>query len=102
MTAQFQTSGGVWYDLRAERERICEALLSRTPLGLEGVFQARLRLIDNALDRLMSGSYGECVTCGRWIEDPRLREDPTFSLCVACEHEELWPLHMRAHITTEH
>ena len=112
---QTQGPGGVWYLLRAEREEICQALVSGDQrfrgtsnlkksravdnLAVERELQARLQLIDSALDRLMSGSYGECVKCGRWIEDSKLNQDPAFAYCVACEHGELWPLYMRAHVT---
>jgi DnaK suppressor protein len=92
--------GGVWYRLRAEREDICEALL-REPqtVHMESaqaadstidwhreLLQARLRKIDDALDRLMAGSYGSCSKCGRWIEDTKLDFDPAVAYCIEC-----WP-----------
>ena len=52
--------GAVWNRLHGEREDICEALLKRSELTFEtnqDLLQARLRKIDDALDRLMSGSY---------------------------------------------
>lgn len=91
-----QTDGGVWYQLHSEREDICQALLRepwpsdqcRTVLG-ETVnvdqLQKRLRLIDDALDRLMAGSYGNCVACGRRIEDDRLHADPALPFCFECQ-----------------
>ena len=49
--------GGVaWNRLHGEREDICEALLKRAEPASKKVLQARLRNIDDALDRLMSGS----------------------------------------------
>jgi DnaK suppressor protein len=48
------------------------------------LLQARLRRIDDALDRLMSGSYGNCSNCGRWIEDTKLEFDPTIAFCIGC------------------
>ena len=48
--------GGVsWNRLHEEREEICEALLKETHQH-EEVLQARLRRIDDALDRMMSGA----------------------------------------------
>lgn len=93
-----QTDGGVWYQLHSEREDICEALLRepwpsdqcRAVLG-ENVnvdqLQKRLRLVDDALDRLMAGSYGTCLVCGRWIEDDRLHGDPALLFCFECERK---------------
>lgn len=49
--------GAVWNRLHAEREEICEALLKFSEPAQERqhqeLLQARLRSIDDALDRLM-------------------------------------------------
>jgi len=95
----------VWNRLHSEREDICEALLEDSRPGLgspveaKGVskeeatktanwhrelLQSRLRKIDDALDRLMSGSYGNCSKCGRWIEDTKLDFDPAIAFCIEC------------------
>jgi RNA polymerase-binding transcription factor DksA len=99
-------SGGlVWNRLHSEREDICEALLKESQPGSEAqpgaqgmskedakraanwhreLLQARLRRIDDALDRLMAGSYGNCSKCGRWIEDTKLDFDPAIAFCIGC------------------
>jgi RNA polymerase-binding transcription factor DksA len=95
----------VWNRLHSEREDICEALLkdsqpdaksqtngqrmskeeaARAAYWHQELLQARLRKIDDALDRLMSGSYGNCSKCGRWIEDTKLDFDPALTYCVEC------------------
>ena len=95
----------VWYRLHSEREDICEALLKDCAPGVEAqeraqgvstedamrtanwhreLLQARLRKTDDALDRLMSGSYGACSKCGRWIEDTKLNFDPAIAFCLDC------------------
>lgn len=91
-----QSDGGVWYELHSEREQICEALLrvssaSAQPVDLppdtsvrDTQLQERLRLIDDALDRLMAGTYGDCVSCGKWIEDNKLHADPALPFCCGC------------------
>jgi DnaK suppressor protein len=104
-----QSAGGVWYRLRSEREDICEALVTesrsapQTQTGFAGLtkadapeitiateswhrelLQARLRKVDDALDRLMSGTYGECCKCGKWIEDTKLDFDPAIAYCLGC------------------
>ena len=74
--------GFVWNRLHEEREELCETLLQerddKEPL------HARLRKVDDALDRLMSGSYGNCSSCGQSIDDTKLALDPALELCVKC------------------
>jgi hypothetical protein len=82
--------GVFWNRLHSEREDICEVMIkdsqSSSPFRGETeeslnpttarchreLLQERLRRIDAALDRLMSGSYGHCSKCGRSIEDAKL------------------------------
>ena len=79
--------GFIWNRLHEEREEICETLV-----GISGpnfavtceLLQARLRKIDDALDRLMSGSYGICSQCGQPINEIKLDTDPSTSLCLDC------------------
>lgn len=81
-------SGGfIWNRLHGQREEICEALLKDTGAGgseRKQFLQARLRKVDDALDRLMSGSYGNCSKCGRAIDETGLEMDPALALCVNC------------------
>ena len=105
------TGGGVvWHRLHSEREEMCEALLQEGALGNEPpsaeptsnegamnapnreLLQARLIKLDDALDRLMSGSYGECSQCGKWIEDTKLDFDPAIAYCLGC-WDRLQPIH---------
>ena len=79
--------GFIWNRLNGEREDICEALLKDFGPFFEEqreVLQTRLRKVDDALDRLMSGSYGNCSKCGRWIEDTKLEFDPAIAFCLDC------------------
>ena len=48
--------GFVWNSLHGEREELCEALIKEPTEIKRHLLQARLRSIDDALDRLMSGS----------------------------------------------
>ena len=98
-------AGGVWYQLRAERERICETLLGMAHVSqqsdstkLEAVqLQTRLRLVDDAVDRVTTGSYGDCVSCGRWIEDTKLHADPALPFCCACQPRSSTPAPFMRH-----
>ena len=80
-------SGLIWNRLHGEREDLCEELVKDSvPCFKERkqVLQARLRRVDDALDRLMSGSYGNCSECGGAIDDTRLEIDPALALCLDC------------------
>ena len=86
-------SGLVWNRLHSEREDICETLLKESARsfadahpasGPRELLQARLRKLDDALDRLFSGSYGKCSKCGKRIEDLKLDIDPAAALCREC------------------
>jgi RNA polymerase-binding transcription factor DksA len=93
--------GLVWNKLHSEREDVCEELLKegianhklreqelsgqrQTETWHKDLLQARLRKIDEALNRLMTGSYGNCCKCGRWIQDTKLEFDPAVAFCVEC------------------
>ena len=87
--------GWTWNRLHGEREDICEALLKHDGRFLEKrqeMLQARLRTVDDALDRLMSGSYGNCCRCGRAIDEARLEIDPALAHCLTCWSRELGPV----------
>ena len=51
--------GFIWNRLHGEREDICEALLKDNADDRKASLQARLRKVDDALDRLMSRSESE-------------------------------------------
>lgn len=51
--------GFAWNRLHGEREEICEALLKAATDQRRKVLQSRLRRVDDALDRLMTGSFGQ-------------------------------------------
>ena len=76
--------GSVWNRLHGEREAICESLLKEQTESRRAFLQKRLRKLDDALDRLMSGSYGNCCQCGRAIEDAKLEIDPALARCRDC------------------
>lgn len=44
----------------------------------------RLGDVDRALERLGSGRYGRCETCGRPIDPARLRARPAALTCIDC------------------
>jgi DnaK suppressor protein len=44
--------------------------------------------IDEALERIADGSFGECDECGELIGIGRLRARPVTTLCIACKEEQ--------------
>ncbi|HJX92813.1 MAG TPA: hypothetical protein VJ372_20120 [Pyrinomonadaceae bacterium] len=95
-------AGLVWNCLHDERKDICEVMLRdyQSMSGAEAEFnnsppesakdwhrelmEARVRKIDDALDRLMSGSYGHCVKCGLALKHTELDLDPAIAFCPRC------------------
>ena len=47
-----------------------------------------LQLIDEALDRIEEGTYGQCEECGESIGERRLQIRPYACLCVGCKRKE--------------
>lgn len=83
--------GLVWNRLHGEREQICESLLKEPASSGRKILQTRLRKLDDALDRVMSGSYGYCSRCGHAIDSTRLEMDPTLANCRDCQNPKLRP-----------
>jgi DnaK suppressor protein len=52
----------------------------------EGAF-ARLRFIQEAIKALDRGQYGECVRCGKDINEKRLEAVPWATLCIRCQED---------------
>lgn len=47
----------------------------------------RLRLIEEALERIEEGTYGDCVSCAKKIHIERLKAIPYTRLCIECARE---------------
>ena len=83
--------GFIWNRLHGEREEICEALSKDSADDGKESLQTRLRNVDDALDRLMSGSYGNCSNCGAALDEAKLDIDPALALCLDCWTREHGP-----------
>src|SRR5262252_8179927 len=46
-----------------------------------------LKLIEEALDRITEGEYGECVNCGEDIQPKRLDAIPWTPHCIKCQEQ---------------
>jgi DnaK suppressor protein len=58
-----------------------------------------LKKIDEALERIELGKFGDCESCEEEIEFKRLEARPTATLCVQCkeEQERAEQLHIDGH-----
>ncbi len=58
-------------------------------LGLMTEEGKRLQLVQDAIERLHEGDYGNCLDCGKDIGTGRLEAIPYAKLCVGCKaHRE--------------
>ena len=53
-------------------------------LATEGRRHAGLQRIDAAMQRIIDGEFGRCVSCGEGIDPKRLEYDPTIPTCIDC------------------
>lgn len=56
-------------------------------LGLKLFAEDRVRMIEDALDRIETGEYGRCEMCGQKISAARLEAIPYTTLCQSCKRE---------------
>lgn len=47
-----------------------------------------LRKIEDALERIDTGDFGVCESCGEDIAVPRLKARPVTTMCIRCKEEQ--------------
>ncbi len=57
-------------------------------LRLRGREQRLLNKIEEAIERIDTGTYGKCDSCGEKIKINRLQARPVASLCIECKMEQ--------------
>lgn len=58
-------------------------------LEAQGLLLSRqIASVDRALERIVAGTYGECVHCGEQIGPARLEARPEAALCIDCARQE--------------
>jgi DnaK suppressor protein len=70
--------------------------LDRATLESNRNFTLRLRdrerklvkKLNEALERIELGTYGDCEECGEPIDEKRLRSRPVTTLCIDCKEEQ--------------
>jgi DnaK suppressor protein len=56
-------------------------------LSLNRLEYKKLRLVDEALDRIAAGDYGVCPNCDESIAQKRLQAIPWAKYCVSCQEQ---------------
>ncbi len=74
------------HELVARRTRLTTALSAGVPAPAPGEPEAvdLLRRVDQALERLEVGTWGQCLVCHGSIEHDRLLADPLVTICLDC------------------
>jgi DnaK suppressor protein len=62
-------------------------LLEDTGLAVADIRRDELTRLEEALKRLEAGSYGICESCGRKIDEARLRVVPYVTCCIRCQQQ---------------
>ncbi|MFO0753799.1 MAG: RNA polymerase-binding protein DksA [Thermodesulfovibrionales bacterium] len=57
-------------------------------LRLKGRERKLLKKIDEAIEKIDSGTYGTCESCGEEINIKRLEARPVTALCIECKTEQ--------------
>jgi RNA polymerase-binding transcription factor DksA len=48
----------------------------------------QIKAVEDAIERLDNGVYGQCVVCGEPIQTNRLEALPTATHCWSCQHKK--------------
>ncbi|AEB10524.1 TraR/DksA family transcriptional regulator [Desulfobacca acetoxidans] len=72
---------------RDEEDQAQVSLLEETQFSLIEPKRQELIAIEEALERLEGGTYGECEVCGKPIEPRRLEIMPQTTLCRDCQSQ---------------
>lgn len=89
--AETMSNLGIKYDNIARTGRVGEEDQAQVTheefvnLRLNGLDWDRLKLVQEALDRLQSGDYGVCQRCEEPIPPKRLNAIPWAKYCVPCQ-----------------
>jgi DnaK suppressor protein len=72
-----------------DRADLAQAYTSRErETALLAMERAQLKQVENALQRLEEGDYGNCNQCGEAIPPARLEILPHATLCVRCQAQQ--------------
>lgn len=58
-------------------------------MNLKNNEKVGIQEVDLALERIENGTYGDCMICGKKIDEDRLEVLPSSVICMACEKESI-------------
>ena len=56
-------------------------------LSLEYSFESKLKDVNNAIGKIIEGTYGVCESCGKEIDEERLLACPEAKTCLKCNEK---------------
>src|SRR5918911_1205765 len=68
-----------------EAEMAANAYTKELLISMSANDRKLLQLIDEALERVEGGEYGECVNCGEPVSEKRLDAVPWTRYCLKCQ-----------------
>jgi DnaK suppressor protein len=72
-------------DLSGDDTDVIQAkIIALTAAQLAARDKERIMRIDNALKKIVDGSFGNCEECGEEIAEKRLLINPVFITCIGC------------------
>ena len=74
--------GGVGNHMADEANETSE---QETMLTLQHSAERELHQVDGALARIVAGTYGVCINCGKQISPARLQARPFSAYCIDCQ-----------------
>lgn len=91
--AEILASLGINHEVLSKTEHVSEEDQAKVihdqwvSLSLNRIEYQKLRLVNEALDRLAAGDYGVCPNCDEPIAPKRLRAIPWAKYCVTCQEQ---------------
>lgn len=75
-------------DLKDEMDLTSSEMENNMRMRLRNRETLFVKKIDEALERIQAGNFGECEDCGDQIEMRRLEARPTTTSCISCKEEQ--------------
>jgi DnaK suppressor protein len=75
-------------EVKDAEEQSVDDFVQEVDFALMEMKSETLSKIDEAIQRLESGTYGSCAECGSEIAEPRLKALPFAALCRNCQEQE--------------
>lgn len=66
-----------------------EMFMAEQAKNLENVERLNLREIEDSLEKIEKGTYGDCDICGKEIDEDRLDILPQAKICLECANEKI-------------